>query len=134
MQIARMLVPLLFLAGCATAPDPIVREATYARSPAPAYPALARRQGVEGVVEVSVHVLASGLPGGVEILKSSGNALLDASAVESVKRAEFVPARTASGRSVESWIRAPIRFVLRGSRSTENAPAGARSDYDASVP
>jgi len=128
MRLARALLPLVLLASCATASDPIVEQASYATAPKPAYPLLAKRQGIEGSVKLKVQILADGFAGKVEVAKSSGSALLDASAIESVKRTKFHPARTASGRSVDSWMEMPIRFVIDGSRPNEAGnPPGSLS-------
>jgi periplasmic protein TonB len=133
MQIFRLLLPLLLIAGCATTPIAIVQPPTYVKSPAPTYPALARRQGIQGVVELRMQVLANGLSGNVEIWKSSGSSLLDAAAVESAKKTAFLPARTASGAAVDSWIRLPIRFELEGPSSTGRFHR-SQSFYDTSIP
>lgn len=70
MQLIRIFLLVVFLSGCATTSDPVVKEASYAIPPAPKYPASARRLEVEGLVQLRVNVLASGLPGSVEILKA----------------------------------------------------------------
>jgi protein TonB len=99
--------------GCARASDEIAQPAAYVKAPAPDYPSFARRHDIEGTVVLDVRVMADGSPGEVKVSKSSGNALLDAAAIESAKKAEFRPARTKSGDDVESWVRLPIKFVLR---------------------
>jgi protein TonB len=67
----------------------------------------------EGRVMVRVRVLASGDPGEVQVYKSSGFERLDAAAVAAVKKFKFNPARTRSGRAVDSWVTLPIQYVLK---------------------
>jgi protein TonB len=105
-------VLLTFVAGCAS-PDEVVQFASQASSPSPAYPAVSRRLMEEGRVMVRVRVLASGDPGEVQVYKSSGFERLDAAAVAAVKKFKFNPARTRSGRAVDSWVTLPIQYVLK---------------------
>jgi protein TonB len=67
----------------------------------------------EGRVMVRVRVLASGDPGEVQVHKSSGFDRLDTAAVAAVKKFKFNPARTRSGRAVDSWTILPIQYVLK---------------------
>jgi TonB family protein len=77
----------------------------------PVYPPICRRRGEEGVVKLEWQVLASGKCGWVRIMQSSGNDLLDQSAVEAVKNAAFRPAASA-GRAVDSAMACTFRFTL----------------------
>lgn len=62
-----------------------------------------------------VFVQANGSVGEVTVSQSSGFAILDESAVKTVReRWRFVPARL-DGHPVASWVEVPIRFVLAGS-------------------
>jgi periplasmic protein TonB len=100
------------VAGCAS-PDEVVQFASPASSPGPAYPAISRRLGEEGRVMLRVRVLASGDAGEVQLQKSSGFDRLDAAAVAAAKKFKFNPARTRSGRSVDSWAAVPIQYTLK---------------------
>ncbi len=60
--------------------------------PAPAYPARARRLGVEGAVELTASVDAAGSVDSTAVASSSGDASLDAAAVDAVGRWRFEPA------------------------------------------
>lgn len=88
--------------------------ASYLRNPAPPYPAVARRNGVQGTVTLRVVVTPEGLPARVELEKSSGSMHLDNAALEAVKAWRFVPARRGS-EPVEGIVSFPIVFRLENS-------------------
>jgi len=89
-----------------------IAHADYARNPAPAYPAIARRREEQGTVTVKVLVGADGSVERAEIADSSGFDTLDNAALDTVRsRWRFVPARH-GGLAVESWVLVPIRFAL----------------------
>jgi TonB family protein len=77
----------------------------------PIYPPICRRRGEEGKVMLEWQVLASGKCGWVRIMQSSGNDLLDQSAVEAVKNAAFRPA-TRFGQAVDDVKNCSFRFNL----------------------
>jgi protein TonB len=81
------------------------------RNPAPRYPELARQLAQEGVVLLLVDIDSKGHPTSVTISQSSGFALLDASALDTVRRWRFSPAR-AGGLPVASKAQVPIEFRL----------------------
>jgi len=83
----------------------------YLENAHPAYPAIARSRGHEGVVILSAQVLSDGKVGGLKVAKTSGYALLDRSALSAVKNWKFDPARK-SGRPIAMWVEVPIRFSL----------------------
>ena len=82
-----------------------------AANPIPRYPETARENGWEGVVMLSVSVGAGGEALSVSISKSSGHGLLDAAAVDAVRRWRFEPARRA-GVPIAATALVPIRFRL----------------------
>lgn len=87
----------------------------YGVNPKPPYPMLARRMGTQGVVVLRVHVRADGSVAAAEVAQSSGSALLDDSALKTVRQQwRFLPARL-NDEPVESWVEVPIRFVLADS-------------------
>lgn len=88
-------------------------QATYLNNPPPPYPILARRRGLEGVVVLAVWVDDLGQAQSVNLHRSSGHAVLDQSALETVKTWRFVPARR-GGHTVAAAIEVPIRFALNG--------------------
>lgn len=84
----------------------------YAYNPKPPYPVSARKRGHEGTVVLRVEVLETGSVGRVFVARSSGHAELDASALRTVKRWRFSPARRGS-EVVRSWVTVPVEFRLR---------------------
>jgi protein TonB len=87
-------------------------DADYLHNPKPVYPPLARRMGEEGRVVLRVHVRADGGAGEVLLHTSSGSPRLDQSAVDTVRRWRFVPARRGD-ESVAAWVLVPIVFSLK---------------------
>lgn len=80
--------------------------------PPPRYPAMARRLGQEGVVELQVELSAAGRVTEVRVVESSGSARLDAAAVAAVRGWRCEPARV-DGIAVAASARQRIRFSLR---------------------
>lgn len=89
-----------------TEDDPI-----YLKNPAPIYPNYARRMGWEGVVILRVLVDRQGSVQEVAVEKSSGFKILDESAVKTIRKWQFDPARIGNLR-FDSWVKIPIRFTL----------------------
>lgn len=87
-------------------------KASYLNNPAPTYPMVARRMGLQGRVVLNVEVLAGGMCGEINVQKSSGYAMLDNAALQTVKSWRFMPARQA-GHTVDKWFMIPIQFSLR---------------------
>lgn len=77
----------------------------------PSYPALSRRLGEEGLVELKVRVLADGGVGEVRVLRHPGHQRLVDAAIEAVREADFTPAAR-GGAPTASWIEVPVRFTL----------------------
>ena len=93
-------------------PAPLVAarfDADYLHNPKPAYPAISRRRGEEGVVQLKVRISAQGDALNVTLAKSSGYNSLDAAAIEAVTHWRFVPARRGD-EAVESSVIVPITF------------------------
>ena len=97
----------------ATEPD---YKATYLNNPPPAYPMVARRNGLQGRVVLNVEVLTSGVCGQINIQTSSGYAMLDEAALQTVKTWRFLPASQA-GRAVDKWFMIPIQFSLKDNKA-----------------
>lgn len=81
-------------------------------NPKPAYPAMARRLGVQGTVRLKVLVSAGGLPEKIELKESSGSDMLDRAAQEAIRRWRFVPAKRGEAAFAD-WVVVPIKFTLR---------------------
>jgi len=91
--------------------DAMARPA-YGSNPKPPYPLAARRLGVEGVVTLEVLVRPDGSPAEVRVQSSSGSPLLDASALDTVRKSwRFIPARRGNV-PIESRVTFPVRFRL----------------------
>ncbi len=75
------------------------------------YPESARAAGLEGTVIVKVRVLATGKVGAVEIARSAGSPLLDRAAIESIRTAQFMPARRGDA-PIPVWVEIPVDFKL----------------------
>lgn len=80
-------------------------------NPKPPYPLAARRHGAQGRVILSVQVGASGTSNEVLLKHSSGHAVLDNAALQTVRRWHFIPAQRGD-TPVESWVDVPIVFRL----------------------
>ncbi len=87
-------------------------KAAYLNNTPPVYPLTARRKGLQGRVVLHVEVLADGGCGQINIHQSSGYAMLDNAALETVKTWRFVPARQ-GGSSVDKWFMIPVQFSLK---------------------
>ena len=81
-------------------------------NPKPPYPPYAYKARQEGQVILLVEVLASGDCGQVSIHTSSGFEILDESALMTVKKWHFIPAKK-EGQVVPQTIRVPITFSLK---------------------
>jgi protein TonB len=77
----------------------------------PFYPPGEIRQGHEGTVVLSLHILADGRVGEVKLQSSSGYPKLDESAMREAKRWRFVPG-TSDGSPLAMWKQVPITFRL----------------------
>src|SRR5262245_32745133 len=97
------------VAGAAVTPP--AYGAAYLRNPPPAYPATARRNGVQGTVMLKVVVTREGLPARVDLEHSSGSMHLDHAALEAVRGWRCVPARRGS-EAVEGVVTFPLVFRL----------------------
>lgn len=87
-------------------------DVAYLVKPQPAYPAMARRLGIEGLVLVRVQVSAAGVPEQVSVAQSSGTNALDEEALRAVRESRFEPARRGD-TPVAHVVEVPIRFRLK---------------------
>jgi periplasmic protein TonB len=78
----------------------------------PAYPASARRLGVEGTALLRVFVDAKGHVGEVVVKQSAGHPDLDRAATDAVRRWRFDPARQGAD-AIAMWVELPVEFHLR---------------------
>ena len=87
-------------------------QASYLNNPHPTYPLVAQRMGLQGTVVLNVEVLETGQCGQINVSQSSGYAVLDKAALQTVKSWRFAPARQA-GHAITRWFKVPIVFSLR---------------------
>ncbi len=87
-------------------------KAAYLNNSRPPYPRNAHRFGIEGTVVLQAEVNEEGVPLQVRVFQSSGNELLDESALTTVAKWRFSPARK-DGVIVRSFVKIPITFSLR---------------------
>ena len=70
------------------------------------YPEDARREGIQGTVDVRFRVAADGSVEQSEIVRSSGSRLLDEASLRTIRQAAPFP-------RVSGWIRIPLSYHLR---------------------
>lgn len=87
-------------------------DADYLDNPKPAYPAISRRLAEQGRVVLRVRVEADGRAAEVQLHGSSGSPRLDQSALDTVRRWKFVPARLGQ-MPTAAWVLVPIAFTLK---------------------
>ena len=87
-------------------------KAAYLRNPKPPYPPMALRMRIEGTVTLRVLVREDGSSGRIVLSQSSGNDSLDQSALQTVAKWKFSPAKS-QGQSVAQWVSIPIHFSLK---------------------
>jgi len=80
-------------------------------SPKPRYPDLARRAGIEGQTVVKALVDIDGSVMDVQVLKSSGNQMLDEAALGAARQWKFSPAKQRD-KFVRVYVSIPINFRL----------------------
>ena len=83
----------------------------YDRNPKPPYPRIARRRKYEGVVVLKVEILPNGRVGELRVRRSSGHHILDKSALKTVKKWRFIPAKRGVD-PIRIWAEIPIKFKL----------------------
>jgi protein TonB len=79
-----------------------------------AYPPLARKAGIEGMVVVKVQIDENGVPSLPQILRSASS-LLDEAAIEAIMKQRFKPGRQRN-RPVKVEMAFPVNFRLRSER------------------
>ena len=90
-------------------------KAAYLNNPKPPYPRAAMRKRAEGQVILLAQVLPDGRAGKVRLERSSGHAILDAAAMNTVRLWRFTPARK-DGVCLTQTVRIPIDFKLQEGR------------------
>ena len=80
-------------------------------NPIPKYPELAKQAGIEGTTVIKMLIDIDGSVMEVKILKSSGNQMLDQSALAAARKSKFTPAKQRD-KFVRVWVSRPFRFRL----------------------
>ena len=122
------IVPFVLLAGCAT--QPLVPAAT--RLPAtgclaatPEYPAEARRWRIEGTAVVSGIVEPDGSVSGVQVIETSGYALLDEAAMKAARSMTCAPSKDPkTGQATRVSFSRGFAFGLDGTPTVSPSPPG----------
>jgi periplasmic protein TonB len=106
--------PAASISASAAAPVPTQPrfDADYLDNPKPPYPAISRRLNEQGRVVLRVHVNASGNAADVQLHTPSGSPRLDQSALDTVRRWKFVPAKLGQ-EPIAAWVLVPIAFTLK---------------------
>ncbi len=84
----------------------------YHLNPHPVYPKQAKRRGYNGSVILMVQVNRNGRVADLWVFTSSGYMILDNAAINSVKNWVFEPGMK-NNRTVEMWVKVPVRFELK---------------------
>jgi TonB family protein len=92
----------------------------FVHQPKPGYPLQARQQGWEGTVTLRLELLARGTVGEVQVVKSSGHALLDTTAQEVAKTWTHVPT-IQNGTAATRWVDINLTFTLDNTSAPEDA-------------
>jgi TonB family protein len=87
----------------------------------PAYPSDARREQRQGTVDLVYYVTPEGSVRDVHLVKSSGSADLDQSAMTAVEKYRYYPGQ-------EGWTEHPVNFVLKG--PAQAAPTRLRTSQN----
>jgi len=89
-----------------------ITEVSYLSPPVLLYPRTSRRLREEGLVQVRVRVDEQGRPERYVVVRSSGHALLDEAALETVRATRFKP-YTENGVAQPFWVVMPLLFEIQ---------------------
>jgi periplasmic protein TonB len=91
-------------------PPPVVREARLIHRVEPDYPSAAKRDGVQGSVDLEVTVSARGVVEDVSVVKATPPDVFDKSAVAAVRKWKYDP-RFVDGLASEAHLTVHLEFV-----------------------
>jgi periplasmic protein TonB len=92
---------------------PVIDKVQYRHPPRPpVYPRVALKRRQQGEVLLKALVNENGKTENIKLIKSSGYAALDDSALRAVSGWEFEAARS-NGNSIRAWIKVPVEFYIR---------------------
>jgi protein TonB len=87
-------------------------KAAYLNNPKPPYPSVVFQMKIQGTVMLKALVLPDGSCGQVMLVRTSGNSLLDDSALKTVAQWKFTPAKS-QGKDISQWVSIPIVFSIK---------------------
>jgi protein TonB len=93
---------------------PVEKQPSPIKNPAPAYPEIARRAGVEGTVWVKIWVDKEGKAKKAQVIKSDAE-LFNQNAIDAALQWTFTPAVMNNG-PVAVWVSIPFKFKLNQAR------------------
>jgi len=79
----------------------------------PEYPTEAKKNHLEGRVSLKLTISVEGKVSDAEVVGSSGYAILDEAAMNTVRKWRFIPAREDDGQTIASTVVMRIAFILR---------------------
>ena len=77
----------------------------------PAYPAEAKKGGIEGMVILNALIDQEGKVAKVQVEKSDAR-VLNKAALDAIRQWTFTPAVSKDGKTVEVWVTIPVKFKL----------------------
>lgn len=92
--------------------DEVDEAPSVLRSIEPEYPYQAKRQGINGVVEVRVLVNADGVPEQVHIESANPKGIFEDAVMAAVRKWRFRPG-VKDGQKVPTWVIFPVRFEIK---------------------
>ncbi len=91
--------------------EPVIYNASSLNNPAPKYPNISKILKEQGKVILRLLINKNGVISNFSILQSSGYKRLDDSAIETIKKWQFIPAKKGT-ESIDSFVEIPFIFSL----------------------
>ena len=88
-----------------------VADANTDYAPAPIYPKLALRRGLQGQVKLRLGINGNGVPVLIDLIESSGHEILDQAAIFALKKWRFLA--TTKQEDISFWTEKVIEFQLQ---------------------
>ncbi|WP_240314434.1 energy transducer TonB [Vibrio tetraodonis] len=97
--------------GATTKPVLVDKPSFISKPVQPIYPRLARKRGLTGVVTYEVWLDEDGQQVSQQLISSSGQTILDKSALKAIKKWKFSP-HSINGQKIAHRVRIPVRFNM----------------------
>ena len=88
-----------------------IADANTDYAPAPIYPKLALRRGLQGQVKLRLGINGNGVPVLIDLIESSGHEILDQAAIFALKKWRFLA--TTKQEEISFWTEKVIEFQLQ---------------------